>query len=82
MPLASHENKALELEVKNEHHAMLEQQHALVQPQSEASRRNGYFKHKGEDKPGVSVITITKASKCIPSASSVGFSKAFSFQAL
>ena len=74
-PLASNENTALKLEVKNEYDAMLEQEYALVQPQTEALSRDHHFKHKGEDKSGFSVITITKACKCIPSLSPIGFIK-------
>lgn len=64
--LASNENIALKLEDKNEYDAMLEQKYALVQLQDEALSRNHHFKHKGEDKSGFAVVTITKASKCIP----------------
>lgn len=74
-PLASNENTALKLEVNNEYDAMLEQEYALVQPQNEVLSRNHHFKHKGEDKSGFSIITITKASKCIPSVSPIGFIK-------
>lgn len=66
MPLASNENIALKLEVNNEYDAVLEQEYALVQPQNEGLHRNHHFKHKGEDKSGFSIITVTKASKCIP----------------
>lgn len=73
--LASNENTALKLEDKNEYDAMLEQEYALVQLQNEPLSRNHHFKHKGEDKSGFAVVTITKASKCIPSASPIGFIK-------
>lgn len=52
---------------------MLEQEYALLEPQNEALSRNHHFKHKGEDEFGSSVVTITKACKCIPSASPIGF---------
>lgn len=73
IPLASNENTALKLEVKHEHGAMLEQEHALGQPQNEAFNRKHHFDYSREDESGFSVKTISKGSKHIPSASLTAF---------
>lgn len=73
IPLASNENTALKLEVKHEHNAMLEQEYALLQPQNEAFNRNHHFNYNHEAESGFSVITVTKTSQHIPSASLTAF---------
>lgn len=59
--------------MKHEHGAMLEQEHALGQPQDEAFSRNHHFDYSREDESGFSVKTISKGSKHIPSASLTAF---------
>lgn len=71
--LVSNENTALELEVKHEHDAILEQEYALVQPQNAAFSRNHCFNYSHEDESGFSGKTISKGSKHIPSASLTAF---------